>query len=97
MHMKISFMPSSPFVGFWKNTALLPWLDVQQRRDKSGKFLKVGRTLLNKFTKEHKSHLLGKLSQLILGLAPQISILTWLALGEDHAARSRRVEQLIAL
>ena len=23
--------------------------------------------------------------------------LTWLALGEDHAARSRRVEQLIAL
>jgi hypothetical protein len=36
------------------------------------------------------------------GFAPQngkasIIKLTWLALGEDHAALSRRVEQLIAL
>jgi len=29
--------------------------------------------------------------------APAIVKLTWLALGEDQAARSRRVEQLTAL
>ena len=33
----------------------------------------------------------------IAGTIPMLNKLTWLALGADHEARSRKVEQLMAL
>jgi hypothetical protein len=42
-------------------------------------------------------HIFAILNRIYGGVGFLQIILTWLALGEDHAARSRRVEQLIAL